>query len=181
MIGATGTTWPLRYCLDRAEAYRYFGTTDGGEADIDFVTGTPRVIYQSEPTDETLGTRNFLMAPLPNQNSLYTDGNYRIFIPYWKYLALLSASGDQNWFTVNAEEWLTYQAASLAFLANEDEQAAAAWAQVAASKYQDVLSTDKDSRVADAGEVLIPRRDADRPKYAQGLNHRWPWGWGRRF
>lgn len=115
--------------------------------------GYPNIIFDPEP--DTDNVRQFQVWPLPDGNSDYDDGEYRINVPYWKYLAALSADGDSNWFTVKAEEYLVYKATSEAFAIDWDEERSLFWAQKAAGELMKVTKSDKLFRFA-AVETLVP-------------------------
>lgn len=168
-IGALGNISYIQPISGRTEAWGYFGTTAGGEATASTLAGRPRVIWLSEPTDE-MGTQTFEIAPIPDANSLYANGNYRIMVPYWRYLTALSSSGDQNWFTNNAVEWIVFKAASMGFFDNHDDVNGTLWANLAAGKYQQVLKADKRFRMSTT-DTLIPQPDALRGPLSR------PYGW----
>ena len=110
-IMADGTVRELLNPANRVAIIREWGTTAGGEAETDLHNGNPQAILIGEPTSEA-GAMNFEVYPLPDGQSLYANGQYRIVVPYWKYLTALSASSDTNWFTANAEQWIVWKAAS---------------------------------------------------------------------
>ncbi len=170
LISSTGEHRDLSIFPDRASAEREFGSEGGGEADAALLSGSPKALSLSEPTDEA-GTKNFEVWPLPDQLSLYTDTNYRIVVPYWKYLALLTNPGDTNWFTNNAEEWIVYNAASQAFLLNWDEKRVAVWAQQASKAFKEVIDADKRLRVSELTE-LRPSSDARGIRWNEGDGYR---------
>lgn len=167
MINAQGDIERLEIAADQAEAWGYFGTSVGGEADTATLIGRPRVIYRTEPTNEA-GATNFNVGPLPDQLSLYTNGNYRIRVPYWKYLATLSAGSSTNWFTVNADDFIVWQAAAEAFADDHDMEQSVLWAQKAQKKYAEIVLEDKLSRLSPAGN-LIPQPDALRGPHSRGV------------
>lgn len=142
LIHATGRTQDLGLFPDRGSAEREYGTLAGGEATAADLSGSPRFLMLSENTDEN-GTMNFEVFPLPDGNSTYANGEYRIRVPYYKFLTELAASGSSNWFTTHAEEWLAWDAAGEAFFLNWDENRGALWKQKAASKYKEVIDADK--------------------------------------
>lgn len=119
----------------------------------DEAEGFPRFLLDGLSDDA--GTRNVEVYPLPDGNSDYGDGEYRITIPYWRYVPELSADADTNWFTVNAEEWLVEKATAEAFLIDWDEERAAMWLQKAEASKKRVVKLDKVSRVAHV-RTLVP-------------------------
>lgn len=98
-----------------------------------------------DPDRAAAGTGSFEVWPLPDGNSDYGDGEYRIVIPYWKYLPALSASGDTNWFTTAgpAYRFLIFKATAEAFFLDWDENRGAVWEQKAAAEKAKAIKQDK--------------------------------------
>jgi hypothetical protein len=65
--------------------------------------------------------------PLPDGVSDYTDGEYRITLPYWKFLPALTDNSDTNWFTINAPQFIINWAASEGFALDWDEKRSDWW------------------------------------------------------
>lgn len=126
----------------------------GNNPDLDF--GDPRLIVE----DATAG--QFNVYPYPDGISDYSDGEYRITVPYWTYFAPLAADADTNWFTQNAENYLVYDAVAMAFYANEDEGRAKVWEVLALKEYNDIINTDKMQSVAEV-QSFVPHLGALRP------------------
>ncbi len=155
-IDAGGGVRELIVAPNRVAVLRELGDTRGGESSLSTMSGPPQVILRSEPTDE-LGASNLEVYPLPDGLSLYANtsaGEYRIVVPYYRYLTELSVSGDTNWFTTNADEWLTYQAAAEGFFHDHDEERGALWVQKATAVFQDVLQADKLERISVVRELV---------------------------
>lgn len=149
VIDNQGNVIELGVINTKQQAEREFGSTAGGEFSVNTLDGPPRVLALSEPSD-VLGTRQFLIYPIPDELSLYTTapaGAYRIRIPYIRLLPDLSGT-DQNWFTVNAEEFIIYGACSIGFYFNHDEVRGQTWLQRAGAEVQDVLARDKNESVS---------------------------------
>lgn len=128
-----GSRMPITVSPTKAEVLKVRGTEDEGD---------PKWIFETEEDD--MGVADFEIWPLPDGNSDFSDGEYRITIPYWRYLPSLVASpGSSNWFTVNCEEYVIHTAAEIGFATNEDEKRAAYWKGQADLAYVTVLSTDK--------------------------------------
>lgn len=124
--------------------------------------GRPRSLFISEPTDT--GAANLEVYPLPDGNSDYDNGEYRIYIPYYRYLTALSADADTNWFTVNAEEYIVEKATSLAFMLDWDYDSAALWGQAAEGWKKDIVKRDKMQRLV-GFDTLVPHyRGANSPR-----------------
>ena len=118
--------------------------------------GPPRALFQDEYTDDDAETTQSLLAvyPLPDGNSDYDDGEYRISVPYIGYVADLSADADDNWFTNNAAEWLIFQATAEGFFTDWDENRATVWTQRAANKFDEVKMLDKRGRLGGVREMV---------------------------
>jgi hypothetical protein len=83
--------------------------------------GQPQFILEDFAADE------FSVFPFPDGASLWTDGEYRVTIPYWKFLPALVDDGDTNWFTNNMTNFVTEWAIAEGFLLNWDEERAGVW------------------------------------------------------
>jgi len=126
--------------------------------------GAPRIIIESDPIGAN-NTRTFLVQPIPDGFSDYTDGEYRIYVPYYRYLPDLGES-DSNWFTDNGSLYLIAAATSAGFALNEDEQREALWAQKMQGHLQQLVSLDKRARVARVGS-LFPNYAGVRPPHVE--------------
>lgn len=145
-----GSVREMKYVSTQVEALVSYGN----DPDLDY--GSPRLIFENSESGK------FEVYPFPDGLSDYTDGEYRVTLPYWKFLDDLSASSDTNWFTENAEQWIIYQGVAEAFYANEDEDRAQVWERRAAQEYKDVLLTDKTRRQADT-ETFVYHTGARSP------------------
>lgn len=116
----------------------------------------PRHLLRSEPTD-ALGTTNWEVWPLSDANSDYGDGEYRIRIPYWKFLPSLTASGDTDWFTVNAEDYIVARATAEGFALDWDTEHQTEWLGKATDFLGEVVKLDKFERLAGV-DTLVPHR-----------------------
>ena len=150
----TGDDRKLRWLSSRNAAWDQFSHTDATE------TGEPKALLDPEQDKE--GARSFEVYPFSDSLSDFSDGEYRIIVPYWRTLATLSADGDTNWFTTNAEEYIVAQATSEAFLLDWDEERAAVWATRGNVHFEEVKKTDKMSRLGGV-DTLIPSPDAAGP------------------
>jgi hypothetical protein len=160
-IEPDGSVLELGVFSDRFDAEREWGSELASPAEPELIMGPPRGLLLSEPTDE-LGTRNVEVYPLPDGLSLYTGvggGEYRIVLPYWRFLTTLTNSTDQNWFTNNAEEWIVFMAAAGAFFLDWDEDRGTLWTQRASAEWKDILLRDKYNKIAQITEI-VPHRDA---------------------
>lgn len=111
-----------------------------GQEDV----GPPMWLVRGEP--DATGASTMQVWPIPDGFSDYSDGEYVITMPYWRYLPALSADADTNWFTVNASEYIEYQATADGFAKDWDEERMALWAQRAENKYREIVMEDKKLR-----------------------------------
>lgn len=132
---------------------QYFGTED---------EGYPLVLLDGTPSD-VAGTRTWTVYPIPDGNSDYDDGEYRIVVPYWKFLPELSGS-ESNWFTVNGEDFLIAQVTAEAFAIDWDENRMAVWAQLAAPYREDLIKQDKMYRLSGVTELVPHWQGARTPR-----------------
>lgn len=154
-VSNIGGVIELTMAADRSAAYSAFNV---GTQDI----GPPQVLLEAEESDT--GTCNIEVFPLPDGFSDYSGGQYRIYIPYNRYLPDLAADGDQNWFTINAEEYLVKRAVAEAFFDDWDENRGTIWAQRAQEELHDVVLADKRAKLAGV-DTLVPHwRGANAPR-----------------
>lgn len=163
LIHDTGRVRRLAIANSRQDAEARYGSIAGGEHDIATLVGEPKCVFITEDSTQTGASRSFCVRPIPDGNSLYANGDYRIQIPYWRYLTALSGSSDTNWLTTNGEVFIAYHAASQAFLLDWDEERAAIWAQNAANQLKSVIDADKRERYSAAAGTLTPVHDANDP------------------
>jgi hypothetical protein len=167
ILGARPTDWKMPrgnpYFIEDLGGFRELGWAPSkGEAlarygnDADFDYGAPAVIFEDDLPQE------FMTFPFPDGLSDYSDGEYRITIPYWKYLGSLISDSDTNWFTDNAEQWIIYQATAEGFYANQDEERAQIWERRAQREYADVVRLDKVRRLGEMQD-LVPHLGARMP------------------
>lgn len=151
-----GTVKRLLVAPDEKEAFRMYSPTATDD------TGEPVVLVDPEPSSEA-GARTWDVYPLPDGGADWDDGEYRVVVPYWKYLADLSDDADTNWFTVNAEEYLVAKATSEAFFLNWDAEKGAYWEQKAAIWRREAIDIDKMLRFSQV-ETLVPYQGVNDPK-----------------
>lgn len=124
----------------------------------------PMVILQAVQSD-TQGNGDFWVYPLPDGASDYTDGEYRMKIPYWAFLNDLVNDGDTNWFTNRADLYLEYKATAEAFMRNWDAERSVVWEQKAAIEHKQILKLDKLLRLSTGSNTLVPLwKGANSPK-----------------
>lgn len=169
-IGPTGTTnvkkwrgepWFLTYNEGAPTRMTWansresiWGSFDQGGA-VSLEASFPNLILE-EMADDT-GNRTLSVYPLPDGNSDWPDFEYRITIPYWRYLPQLVAAGDHNWFTdqPSGEEFIVRWAAGEAFALNWDFQKFAVLEAQAEVHYKDLVTADKRARLG-AVESFVP-------------------------
>lgn len=125
-------------------------------------TGMPKYLLLGEPTDEA-GAQSIEIWPLTDTNSDYSDGEYRLYVPYWKYLTTLSDDADTNWFTVNAELYIIHNATARAFELDWDEERMSIHKQLAAEQLKRVKMLDKTMRLA-KNDTLMFHKGALAPR-----------------
>jgi hypothetical protein len=138
-----GSTREMAWAADRQDMRRQFAE---GDEDDD---GPPMFLLEKDA--------ELLVYPFPDGDSDHDDGEYRVHVPYWRYSPLLSAGGDTNWFTDNAEWYLTFQAVAEGMIMNRDTDEATLYLERGRDELRRVVTEDKRSR-ARQPRVLVPRR-----------------------
>lgn len=103
--------------------------------------GDPDGLVESLPATD--GTVTLEVYPLPLGDSDYSDGEFRITVPYWKYLPVLSADGDTTWLLNEGEAWIEAQATYYGFAKDWDEGRQKEWEVNAAKEWRDLMIRDK--------------------------------------
>lgn len=134
----TGHRVQMRVAKSQRELNGFFETDD---------TGYPKFIIRSEATN-VAGASSFEVWPLSDGQSDWSaapSGEYRVSIPYWKYLPALSASGDTDWFTANqmGEQFMIAHAVGHGFAVNWDVEKEAEWLSIAEAKFKKIVAEDK--------------------------------------
>lgn len=122
-------------------------------------------------TDTDTGSPSFIVDnginlevwPLPDGLSQATGGEYTITVPYFKYYPLLSAAGDTDWFTENAEEYIEYAATAAGFAMDWDEAHSTYWDGRAKEKFTECVNADKE-RWLGALDTFAPNLGAYGPR-----------------
>ena len=128
--------------------------------------GKPQLLLPVELDDD--GQMHLEVYPLPDGHSAYLDGEYRVVVPYWRYLPPLASDSAANWFTNNATEYLRKKAVSLAYAFNLDDERALMWDQAADRELAELIRADKRAR-RPRGMVLVPRTGVYKSKFSRGL------------
>ena len=150
--GELGTTL-IRWASSREDALTDYPL----DANTSATGGRPTLLLINDMNDDDNSAGDIHTYPLPDTNSLWTDGNYRVEIPYWKYLTDLTGA-QSNWFTRNGTEYVLAQATASAFWLNWDEERATTWETIALAKRKLMEKVDKRSRMG-RSTTLTPRRD----------------------
>lgn len=110
--------------------------------------------YLINSVDDT-GLYTFTIAPYPDLNSDWPDGNYRIIVPYYAYTSPLVNGTDTNWFVDNMDDFIYRQATGQAFALDWDYNSMAVWLQQAEQFRMEAVNADKKSRLG-AVDALVP-------------------------
>ncbi len=124
-------------------------------------SGSPKLILRSELTNT--GTSDLEVWPLPNTLSDWSDGLWRVVVPYWRYLPALAVDADTNWFTVNAIPFILNKATAEGFALNWDAERNALWEARAEVKLKAAVTLDK-KQVLSSVTTLVVRRGAAETK-----------------
>lgn len=160
MVFQDGGVFPFDWAPSESEMHRQYGE------DSEMDDGEPQFLLE-QPTE-------LWCYPLPDTRSDYSDGLYRIRVPYWRYSDLLTDNDDTNWLTENAEQYIIYKATSLGMFFNRDNRAAS-YDQLAMREYKEAKKEDKRSKVPSRfnlsasrnafGPSRYPRRRANRNRW----------------
>ena len=175
-----GWTKELLWQPNRQMVYRRWAPFDPNQI------GPPRDLLLGEasnvdvPTtpnpDPDMVALNIEVYPFSDSQSDYSDGQYRIKVPYWRYLPDLSAGTDHNWFTDWCDRFIIDYATADAFGLDWDEQREGVWRIKACGNKWDGADFStlggwarqailRDSSLRQApGKVLVPRRDVNAPR-----------------
>lgn len=109
-------------------------------------TGQPETLVDGEEDDT--GAGQIMLWPRPDGLSDWSDGEYRLYLPYIRYLAALSGDSDTNWFTVNAEEYLINFVVGQGFMLDWDEQRSSLWQAQMQQLRKEIIQRDKIYRLS---------------------------------
>lgn len=143
----------------------YYYRQDGSTEEIDWAPSESEMIRtfaiqlpdESNTTPADEGPPRYLLErdtsidvfPLPDDQSDWNNGNYRVVIPCWKYLDDLVGDNDTNWFTTNNPYYIIWKATAIGFMANRDEERGEFYEGKAKTLFMELRSTDKRSRLGD--------------------------------
>lgn len=123
--------------------------------------GSPQLLL--ETLAETTGVSTWNIYPLSDTNSDYADGEYRITIPYWKYLADFSLDADTDFFSTNADDFIEFMATAEGFRMDWDMDQYDQWKSDAMIEYGQVLRDEK-LRTLSGFDTLVPHPDYYEPQ-----------------
>lgn len=147
-------------------SHPYYIENLGSSKPMDLVTSRELILrrWSTGPTD--IGDPHSLVSdttlevwPLPDAASDYPDGEYRVTMPYWKYLPALAASGDTNWFTINAPQYIINWVVAEGFAIDWDENRANYWSQRADKEALRAILTGKKQYLS-MTDTLVPHLGA---------------------
>lgn len=119
----------------------------------------PNVILLAPPSDSSNNTL-LEVYPLPDGLSDWPDGEYRIQIPYFQYVAPLVNPTDSNWLTMNphGERFIVFWATGDAFALDWDTQHEQEWKAKAELELKWIIKADKMLRLSPVNEFAIHDR-----------------------
>lgn len=135
--------------LELAELGLRFGDQD---------EGVPQAVLLGE--QDTAGVGDLEVWPLPDGDSDHVDGEYRIVVPYYRFLPALVNDADTNWLVVNGEDYIVMKATSDAFAVDWDEERMTIWRQLAQNELREVIRADKRAQVAGIEALAVHWRGA---------------------
>lgn len=170
IVSPLATPVNLKELRDRPIYVRYndgsvrFMTVAGTRTDIygtftEGDNGFPSVLLDSAPTDNT-NDKLLNVYPLPDGQSDWPDGEYRILIPYYRYLPNLVNSGDNNWLTNNThgERFIVHWATAEGFSLDWDTQNEQKWKAKAELELKFCVMEDKKYRLGPVNELAVHAR-----------------------
>jgi len=179
-VSNVGWTKEMMWQPNRDLVYRRWAPFDPNQI------GPPRDLLLGEASNTTvppvpqpdpdMGFLNIEVYPFSDGQSDYSGGQYRINIPYWRYLPDLSAGSDHNWFTDWCDRFIVDHATADAFALDWDEQRSDYWMKKAVGPNWDGFTyntlggwarqaVNRDSSIKAAPiKTLVPRRDVLAPR-----------------
>lgn len=140
-----GGHYELTISPDPLQVNRAYGADD---------TGAPALLW--------IENGNAYTAPLPDGASDWTDGEYRLRVPYWAYLPAVTGA-QTNWITENLSRWVLYQSVASAFMMDWNEERGRQWEAVALREWLRVTKIEKINRLGGIDE-LVPHSGARAPQ-----------------
>lgn len=143
-VDRLGGSWELGIADDERAIMTIYGDQDSGR---------PFFLMLGDP--DIFGTYDMNVWPLPDGISDYPDGEYRLRIPYWRWLPQLAEAGDHDWITDNLPEYITYHATREAFGKDWDEERMVVYTQKAGEEFALARQADKVSALSGV-DTLVP-------------------------
>ncbi len=145
-----GSTKPISWAQSEAQMIRSYAIQLPDEGNTTAADeGEPRYLLERETTVDVF--------PLPDDESDWNDGNYRLVLPYWKHMAAMSADADTNWLTERADYYVIWKAVALGMLWNKDFDGAALHEQKAERQFMRAKNQDKLSKLPDKLTLAVHR------------------------
>lgn len=154
---------------ERWKAFRedpYIARADGSNMEIDWAASHSDMVRQYGDSEEhDSGPPRFVLEkvagldvyPLPDGRGDYSDGEYRIRIPYWAYSPTLhEQSSEVNWLMANYPWYIISAAVAEGMIFNRDEARAATFVGLSERERARAIATDKRSKLPRRME-LTPR------------------------
>lgn len=159
LLGAKPARWK------RTRQDPWLSAEDGGAFEIDWAPSHSEMIRQYGDNSELDdGQPEFILEqptefwcyPFPDGRSRYSDGEYRVSVPYWRYSASLVENIDSNWLTENAEEYVLYKTVAKGMFFNRDSRAAG-FDQLAMREFKEAKKEDKRGRIPGRFNLSVGR------------------------
>lgn len=141
---------------------------DGGSTEIHWAVSKSEMIRRYPEDDETSGGSpafvllddgDITVYPLPDNNSLHDDGDYRVKVPYYAYNGDMVSDSEANFITEKSPWFLIFKAAAEGMIFNREEERAQIYLTRAQTELQRVVRVDKRFRIP-SSVTLRPSSDA---------------------
>lgn len=152
-LRADGTKGKMEIATNRERLLFDYGNTD---------LSYPQYILRAEPTN-VAGATFWEAWPLPDGNSDYTAapaGEYRVKIPYWKFLPDFAVNGDTDWIAENAEWAIIYYACAKGFELDWDVEKNAEYIAKGKAELEEVKRIDKTLKLSQTDTFIPHHRGA---------------------
>ncbi len=179
-VSNVGWTKEMSWQPNRDLVYRRWAPFDpnqiGPPRDLLLGEASNALIPPITQPDQDMTVLNIEIYPFSDSQSDWPAGQYRINVPYWRYLPDLSAGSDHNWFTDQCDRFLVDFATADAFALDWDEQREGFWRSKAVGPKWDGFTyntlggwarqaINRDSSLKFApGKTFAPRRDVNAPR-----------------
>lgn len=143
-----GTTDQIQWASSLSEMIRQYPDSTAPATD----RGEPQFLLEDGENTE------FHCYPVPDGGSDYSDGDYRIVVPYWRFTAELVTGVDDantNWWLTNAPWYVIFQAVGEGLITSLSEDRAAVYLGKARSEYAKARKLDGRGKVADGASLAV--------------------------